>query len=907
MSTITIDGNNIPAGNMNGLTYKGFGVLSANSTSDLLLDYKAQQPQAYASLMQYLFGGEYPIMTHVKLEMGNDRNNSTGSEAATKRTADEKTNILRNPGWQIAADAKKINPNLKVSILRWCTPDWVKTDEDIYTWYKEAVLQAYETYGYMVDYINPNVNESWDVTNDVRYTKLFRKWIDGETKDTIPDDTERALYQKIKLIVSDEVGTVSASVAETLKNDREFFDAVDVVGYHYSPSDDVNDGMKWFAEHADKEVWISEGQATFSNTAFRPSNNVKDPSVAGTGIGGAGSALEMATTLIKGFAESRRTHVVYQPAIAAFYDGGQYSSKELVSAKDPWSGWMHYDAGLLLLAHLCKFAKTGWENETNTAGIWRVLSSASHSDAAGINPVNGRNGGDNYMTLCAPDKSNFSTMIVNDSEYEKTFKIQIQNMNLKADAKLELWETRAADNGAFNENYMKYLGDAAASDGIYTIHTKPYSAVTVTSLEQKDNKELIKGLPAEGERPVLDTDSTGSVQNVDNGILYADTFDYTGKTVLLLDGKGGFTGETEDYIASRGGDTGAIARYTNVINGAFDAYKTDEGKYVLRQQLDLKATGIGSAWNNGEPVVLIGDFRWTNYTASIDVLFEENSGAANPYASIAIRQTGSSHHLTESAGYTLEVKSDGSWKLYRINEVVKSGTVTEAEGFCCGKNQWNNLKLYGAGNTICAYINETQIAEYRDPHPVTAGRIGLGSSFSYTQFANLKVTKIDGEVPYFSELLDNFETYDLTSERNPKLVYNDKWDHKYGQSMYVYQRTISESTGKGATLEYTFTGTGLEILAGTDKTAKIKVTVDNHIISSEAQTQTAANMNTIYYLHGLPYGEHSIQLEVVSGVLSVDMVGVLGDYYGTDTGKTIESFSGTAVGGETRQPGCRLN
>lgn len=56
MSTITIDGNNIPAGNMNGLTYKGFGVLSANSTSDLLLDYKAQQPPKEQPMKRQIFG-----------------------------------------------------------------------------------------------------------------------------------------------------------------------------------------------------------------------------------------------------------------------------------------------------------------------------------------------------------------------------------------------------------------------------------------------------------------------------------------------------------------------------------------------------------------------------------------------------------------------------------------------------------------------------------------------------------------------------------------------------------------------------------------------------------------------------------------------------------------------------------
>lgn len=70
---ITIDGGNIRTENKNGLTYKGFSIFSGNSSSDLLMDYKAQNPEAYAQLMQYLFGGEYPLMNHVKLEMGKDR------------------------------------------------------------------------------------------------------------------------------------------------------------------------------------------------------------------------------------------------------------------------------------------------------------------------------------------------------------------------------------------------------------------------------------------------------------------------------------------------------------------------------------------------------------------------------------------------------------------------------------------------------------------------------------------------------------------------------------------------------------------------------------------------------------------------------------------------------------------
>lgn len=885
--SVTVDGDQIQTENVNGLTFKGFGLLSGNSTSDLLMDYKAENPEAYARLMQYLFGGEYPIMNHVKLEMGNDCNNSTGPESATKRSREEAANVSRNPGWQLAADAKKINPDVKVSILRWNQPAWVKTDEDIYTWYKETILNAYETYGFMVDYINPNINERWRGKTDVTFTKKFADWIAAETKQTIPDDTARGLFQKIKLIVSDEAGTVSSAVAEQLKADEDFFDAVSVVGYHYSPYDDANGGMTWLAEQMDKEVWNSEAQATFSNSAFRPSNNMKSPSVAGTGIGGAGSCLEMGNTFIKGFVKSRRSHVIYQPAIGSFYEGGQYSFKELVSARDPWSGWMHYDAGLLVLAHLSKFAKTGWENEQNTAGIWRAIPEASKSTASGTNPVNGRNGGENHMTLASPAKDHFSTVIVNDSEYEMQYDVAVKNMNVDDKNGLYVWETSAADESSpFNENYMKYSGSVPANeDGTFAVTVKPYSIVTVTTLDVSGSEEHTAPLPVEGERPVLDTDGTGSVRDVSDPVLYADNFDYNGKTVPVLDGKGGFTGETEDYITSRGGDTGAMARYTHTINGAFEAYKTESGNYVLRQQLDKDEYGVGGAWNAGDPVAAIGDFRWLNYTAAVDVCFEGETNS--PYGAVSIRQTGASHKIEESAGYTLKVFASGEWEMYRKSQVVLSGKLEEGDHFQSGSGKWNRIALEGDEQVIRAYINDTLVGTYEDESPITAGRIALGSAYTFTQFDNLTVTKIEGRVPYYAELLDNMETYDLTPERNDKLLYNDQWSHQNGQGMYVYARSMSTSTGPGATLSYTFSGTGLEILAGTKKTATLLVTVDGEVVSEDAVTQTADDMNMIYSLRGLDYGTHAVTLEVIDGVLSVDLVGVLGRAYEKPPAPTI--------------------
>lgn len=54
---------------VHGLTYKGFGVLSGNATSSLLMDYKADCPDVYWKLVETLFGGSRPMMNTIKVEM----------------------------------------------------------------------------------------------------------------------------------------------------------------------------------------------------------------------------------------------------------------------------------------------------------------------------------------------------------------------------------------------------------------------------------------------------------------------------------------------------------------------------------------------------------------------------------------------------------------------------------------------------------------------------------------------------------------------------------------------------------------------------------------------------------------------------------------------------------------------
>jgi hypothetical protein len=867
-TTIVVDGDDIRSDNVNGLTFKGFGLVSGNSTSELLMEYKAQQPRKYTELLQILFGGERPVITNVKFEMGNDRNNSTGPDPATMRWETETPNVKRHQGFQLAADAKKVNPTLKVSFLRWNAPAWANTNDKIYSWYKATILAAYRTYGFMIDYVNPGVNErAADLTWTKQYADLVRTDSTG-----FDSATERALYNRIGVVISDEASV--GSFGDDMVSDASLRSAVAVAAYHYNPDDDGAASYKRLAHDFDKEVWNSEAQATFSNSAFRPNNNMREPTVAGTGIGGRNSALEMGNTIIKGFVNSRRTNFVYQPAIGAFYEGGQYAYKELLSARDPWSGWLHYDVAIDVLRHFSWFAKTGWENADNTAGIWRAVPEASFTGATGTNPVVGRNGTPSYLTLAAPDKRHFSTVFMNDSEYARTYRLQAVNMAYTGAPAVELWETRAAGPGqAFNANYLKYLGKlSAGADGAYAVTVKPNSVVTVTTLANRTNPGYRVPLPVEGERTVLDLNASR------DNVLYADDFDYSDKKVPVI-GRGGRVVGTESFIASRGGAKSVIPLYASDRNGAFEAYLPDGSRnYVLRQQLDQSIMGLGGAWNSGDAVTRIGDSRWLNYTASVDVSFENSStqGGGN-YAMIGVRE----QHGDVGAPYKLRFSFDGGWQLLVNNSAVAGGNVVTGEGgvtipgFDTAHDAWHNIAVRAAGDTVTALLDGVSLASYTDPAPKASGRINLGSGYYHTRFDNLRVETVAGLPAYYSEFLDNLQMHDLAARPATKLVYGGAWAHENGKGMYNVQRSLSTSQGAESALTYTFTGTGLDILGPNNGSAVLEVTVDGRVVDASASTIASPEFYQTFTLRDLSPGKHTVRITVREGTLVVDAVGVV--------------------------------
>lgn len=822
---IIVNGSDVDAaaGNVNGLTYKGLGLLSGNSTSNLMIDYKDQNPDKYWEIMKVLFGGEHPLINHVKMEMGNDGNNSTGADSCTMRFEDEEADVSRSPGFQMAADAKTINPEVKVSFLRWEMPAWVQSAwnsdrtgagyEAVYRWYKETVFDAYEKYGYVVDYIDPDKNETRDPDED--FLKWFRRRVSNETEfPDYMDQKARDAYHGIKIIASDENTTLN--IVPSMRADEELYHAVDAIGFHYASGDEISTAdYRKMADEDDKEVWYSEGCGSFSYTEYQ--ENKTDSYGKGT-LGGYQSPLALADNFVKSFVYSRKTHYIFQPAIGSFYEGAQYDHKEILSAREPWAGYVHYDEMIYLLEHFTKFAVTGWENEENTEGIWRGIPQASANGSIGSDHLRNEAGKPSYMTLAAPDRSNFSVVMVNNSGKIASYRIKAQDMEIGGDAPLEIWETKT-------DSYLQYKGEAQQEAGYYLVTLEPYSMVTATTLDCNQKEEYKERLPEDNEKTVLDTDETGKNRDTGNETLYADDFEY---------GE-----EAEGYLENRGNEP----RYIVDLTGAF-LVKDGQMKQVLNQSV--------GQWNSNEPNCVVGDFRWANYKAGVDVTL-----SGQGYAGINIRQqTGMGF---EGSGYNLRITKSGDWTLKKRSEILASGNAGSRED-----GTWR-LELEGKENLITAWVDGEKVASYEDPNPEYFGRVRFGCSWAETGFDNFTVEKISGCLPYATELTDN--AADAVS-------YTGDWSiiAGGGGGSNDWYRSLSTTTQAGAGVQFKINGDGFALIGANDASAQLDVTVDGSLTEAGAATMSCSQHNACYLLTGLGNGEHTVEITVKSGKLVLDAI-----------------------------------
>lgn len=604
---ITIDGNS--ANTAQNKLYRGLGMISANNSSRLLIDYKYENPEKYWEIMNYLFGDNGLAMSHLKVEMGADINSSSGTEPSVKRTEDETADVTRGAAYQLAADAKTINPDLTLDMLGWSEPLWVTNADDVYAarykWYKETLDAAYETYGIKFDYVSAVQNERG---SDGEWIKYLASHLDSETD--CPYD-----YSQIKIVAGDEVCTWQ--IADKMLDDQELLDAVDVVGSHYTSW--ASENARKLADDYGKELWFSEASPsmTYAEGAYRYDGN-------NSGLSDIGGVLDIANRIITMYPGGEMTLYEYQPAVAAYYDGVTYCRKQLIKANEPWSGAYELDSSFYMSLHFSQFIKKNWA----------FVDSACYAD--------GKAGGDghaivdstySYMTATDTETDDYSTVITNTTSEPITYNFTVTNLAKAAD-KVYVWETRGPDGGAYNENYFNKVDEITpvGSDGKYTysVTLKPYSMITVSTLDIGENAYYGSG------------SQTLSLP-------YSDDYEYSDYS--------------SDYLSSRGN----MPRYTTDQGGAFEVRNVD-GNNVVMQIItpDIKSKEWGYTPN---PTTNFGDDRWFNYSVSADVRLVSSDKPSENYAGIGLRYNMAANG---ESGYWAKLYENGNLSLMRNGSAINS-------------------------------------------------------------------------------------------------------------------------------------------------------------------------------------------------------------------------------------------
>ncbi len=853
--------------------YRGLGAVSCNNSSRLLLDYKQENPTQYWEIMKWLFDTEEGCgLSHIKIELGCDRDTSSGAEPTTKRTQDEPANVSRGAGFHFAADAKTINPDITVDLLRWGEPGWITKDkttaEEIYEaryqWFKETIDAVYDTYGMKIDYVGSFANEKGvsfptisdagvvdeSAENGLMWTIYLADALENETD-------ERYDYGNIKLVAADETSkcdvayymlydVINASKedlnAKELKEQElalAFREAVDVIGTHYHTNyDNGKDGLENVAnqiallnETYGKEVWNSEDSS--STTVSMNADNATNLDSAMTGGNG---ILDIANRFINGYYCSSMTMMEYQPAIAAYYSGAVYFPKQLMAANHPWSGYYTVDASVPMTMHFSQFIKKGW----------KYIDSGCYGDGDADRPI--YNTTRNNLTAMNPETEDYSTVITNDSAYTRTYHITTKNLD-SAGKDVAVWETRASGNSAsYDENWLKKIDTITPQDNgdgtyTYSITVKAYSIVTLTTTEgQKEYKELASK-----------TSANDTSKDTPLALDYSDDFEYTGYP--------------ENYLEDRGG----TPRYTCDLNGAFEVVKEENGNHVLMQKMNAANETVGWLSKSTDYFTSLGDDAWANYTTSVDVKFDTTAQKpSDNYVELVARYSTNS----TANGYNLKLSQDGVWKLSSAEKSYAFGTITDLK-------EWNTLSLTVNGTNISASINGVEVASAQAAAKISmSGRVGLGSADYLNCFDNLKVNKIVGTAPYVTRLDD------LSS----KLAFSENWVRTAGESYNYYDRTMSYNTQPGASMSMTFEGTGVQI-TGISSEKKVQNAIGSKVSGAAApvlqftvdgqaagnvQTFEANMRQTVAVVSGLSYGTHTLTMTVASGNLVLDTVDVAG-------------------------------
>ncbi len=799
------------------------------------MDYKWEHPQVYQQVLQHLFGGQHPLMRMLKVELGSDSNTSCGTEPAPQRAADEPANVARGMGFQLIADAKKIQPDLKTCMLRWAEPgflrpSWrqVKSDdpdekvpteafEAMYQYYKQTVIAAWQAYGYLFDYIDPDRNETKHPM--YRYLKWFANRLKTDQAD-FPKGFPVADYHAIKLITSDQ--NYGTDMGTALLNDPELQAVIPAVGYHYNTDDGPDKPFTKIADQLHKEVWYSEGIAPVTFGTLRTQDTT------GIGIGGPMSALDVANRLVKSYARSRRSLYIFQPAIGGLYPGAKYPGKQLLEMDTPWSGYFQQDTvALAVMHHFTDFAVTGWRDQT-AAKNWRYVPSATVSEVAGTENLTQAFGAASVMTLVAPDETDYTVMLINDTSAPQTYQITVKNL-AAATKPLYVWQTWADDAGKIHDR--EKTTTLTPVNGNVTVTIEPRAIISATTADFQP-QALLPNPDVKTDQPLQ--------QDPENHVLFHDDYSYADMPA--------------DYLTRRGG----TPKYTTDMDGAFEVVEQD-GKRGLQQKITEQSRAL--AWETQtDPNFTVGDIRWLNYAAALKFTFDtttrQNTVSAN-YIGLGVRSVDDFEGSLFSAPYVATLTIGGKLRFY-----VRGSLAATLDVPVFDAEVSHELIVEATDRYVTVQVDGQTYVTYDDPsdQPGLAGQVKVGTGYFKTVIQALTVTSTSAPavLGHRRDDLDASLTFS-----------DDQWERFAARFPHAWER--SQSIGeKGATVDFDVEGTGFVLFGTQAHASRLQLAVDGRMQEVVPLTALAKQPNTV--VTDLAAGRHHVKVTVIDGSYTFDGV-----------------------------------
>lgn len=857
---ITINGSS--ADRSENRAWQGIGGASTGGASSLLDDYKISHNKEYEEIVNILFRkGMGAGLSHIRVEMGSDVNSASGTEGCIMRTEDVLSDAPMSSCWQLAADAKAVNPSLTVTMSCKSEPRWV-TDafengvqagyNARYKWYKAHIEKAYKELELKIDCISADNGDLSEA--DPEWILYLSRRLDTESEPLYD-------YSKIKIIASDS--SDGSGAAELMLSDEQLLNAVDIISCRYTviPSESALTLSRKYC----KELIFTDGISPTSADMYNKN-----------GI------LNTAETIIGSICSGRMNMIELSPVVSAYYSGMRYFPSGLITADSPMSGAYEAEYGICTAAHFTAFTDIGWQ-PVNSACAY------NGADISAMLPVK-----DNYITFTDPETGDYTTVISNSGTEDRKYVIKLDNIN-KADDTVYVWQTFIDENGELSlmENLKtispeningSYAYEFIAEAGTLTTLTTLNRSITVSDFCDADKKTL--SLPysdsfdtEDGHSPLyshtvggaFETENGALIQQLSEELRPADkSFGITPDPLLCLGDNTwkDLTAEITVKLESSEPDNyaGIGVRY-NLLSEqqtAFSGYTffiTGSGEWKLFCRNELISSGIITGFSPDSQYILSLTAKDKKISACINNIPVTETHETGQYINSGMVSLVSGYYRNSFDGLNIAPADDAPYVKRMDNTCNDISFTGDTTDICDSSYTYFERSSTEISSGITIHDSPEEI---REAFADIAFSEGNTVGFYGHGLENSKV--FPDSSGYTAICTDDMITVHVPDDGRTHRI------HVIPPSDGVIEYAVTGTAKEESSVEFEFDGTAFALIGECTERSEISIMIDGEEYSPPLPLDEAPPRSALFMTDGLENTHHKVRITVLKGSIYVDAV-----------------------------------